>query len=74
MDGLSAFLIGALVSGGIAALVAWYRQAKPARGGTPSGWYESPEHDGTEWYWSGKAWTNRTRPRQQRVKRIDLNG
>ncbi|MDA9912834.1 DUF2510 domain-containing protein [Candidatus Nanopelagicales bacterium] len=74
MDGLSAFLIGGLVSGGVATVVAWYRQTKTGHGSTPAGWYDSPENDGTEWFWSGKAWTERTRPRQERVKRIDLNG
>jgi hypothetical protein len=72
-DGFSAFLIGGVVAGGIATLISWHKETNKSGHGTPAGWYDSPEQAGTEWYWSGTAWTEQSRPRQDRVKRIDLN-
>lgn len=62
LDVILAFLLGAALVGGIAAFVQWRRIARNLGDVAPPGWYDSPEEDGTQWFWTGTRWTDRTRP------------
>lgn len=62
LDITLAFLLGAALAGGVAAFVQWRRIAGTLGDVAPPGWYDSPENDGTQWFWTGTRWTDRTRP------------
>lgn len=68
LDAVLAFVIGATMSGAIAGFVQWRRIASGLGDVAPPGWYDSPEEDGTQWFWTGTRWSDRTRvtpPRTQ---------
>lgn len=71
LDLLTAFVLGALLTGSVAAFVQYRRLLKASEGSAAPGWYDSPEEDGTEWFWSGTGWTDRTRPARDRIRKID---
>ena len=62
LDAIVAFAFGAALVGGIAAFVQWRRIVVGLGDVAPPGWYDSPESDGTQWFWTGTRWTERTRP------------
>lgn len=68
MDALLAFIIGTVLVGGLAAFVQWRRIARQLGDVAPPGWYDSPEEDGTQWFWTGTRWTDRTRPTPPRTQ------
>jgi hypothetical protein len=68
MDVALAFALGAVLIGGIAAFVQWRRIVSSLGDVAPPGWYESPEQDGTQWFWTGTRWTDRTRPTPPRTQ------
>lgn len=71
MDLLTAFVVGAALGGAIAAFIQYRRLVDASEGSASPGWYESPEQDGTEWFWSGTKWTDRTRESRERIRKID---
>jgi hypothetical protein len=71
LDAMTAFVIGGVIAGGLGAFVQSRRLAASTGGAAPPGWYDSPEDDGTQWYWSGSKWTDRTRTAPERIRRID---
>ena len=71
VDSFTAFLIGAVIAGIVAAFIQSRRLRSASGDAPPPGWYDSPEEDETQWYWSGSSWTDRTRPAPQRVRRIE---
>ncbi len=71
LDLLTAFFVGAVLAGPVAGVVQHYRLVKASEGSAAPGWYDSPEEDGTEWFWSGTNWTDRTRESRDRIRRID---
>ena len=62
LDLMFAFVFGVILVGGIAAFVQWRRVAKSMGDVAPPGWYDSPEEDGTQWFWTGTSWSDWTRP------------
>ncbi len=68
MDVVLAFALGAVMIGGIAAFVQWRRIVNSLGDVAPPGWYDSPEDDGTQWFWTGTRWTERTRPTPPRTQ------
>jgi len=68
MDVVLAFLLSSALVGGIAAFVHWRRIARTLGDVAPPGWYDSPEDDGTQWFWTGTRWTDRTRPTPPRTQ------
>ncbi len=62
MDIVLAFCLAAALVGGIAAFAHWRRIARTLGAVAPPGWYDSPDNDGNQWFWTGTRWTERTRP------------
>ena len=71
LDLLTAFVVGAVLTGSIAAFAQSRSLINASEGSASPGWYDSPEEDGTEWFWSGTKWTDRTRPARERIRRFD---
>jgi len=67
LDAVFAFIFGAILVGGIAAFVAWRREVGSLGDVAPPGWYESPEDEKLQWFWTGSRWTERTRPTPPRT-------
>jgi hypothetical protein len=67
LDIFFAFAFGLGMVGGLAAFVQWRRLAKALGDVAPPGWYDSPEDDTVQWFWSGTRWTDRTRPTPPRT-------
>lgn len=68
MDVIFAFAFGLGLIGGVAAFVQWRRLARALGDVAPPGWYDSPEDDGTQWFWTGTRWSDRTRPTPPRTQ------
>lgn len=68
LDALFAFVFGAALVGGIAAFIQWRRVVRSLGDVAPPGWYDSPEDDNTQWFWTGTKWTDRTRPTPPRMQ------
>lgn len=68
MDAVIAFAFGAAMVGGVAAFIQWRRVMSSLGDVAPPGWYDSPDNDGTQWFWSGTRWTDRTRPAPPRTQ------
>jgi len=68
MDVVLAFVVGAALVGAIAAFVQWRRVVSALGDVAPPGWYDSPDNDGNQWFWSGTKWTDRTRPAPPRTQ------
>ena len=62
LDVVFAFFFGLILFGGVAAFVQWRRIANSMGDVAPPGWYDSPEADGTQWFWTGTKWSEMTRP------------
>lgn len=60
-DALVAFLVAGLVAGLLGGFIRWRQLARRIDDAPPPGWYNSPDDDGTQWFWSGAQWTERTR-------------
>ena len=68
LDVVFAFAFGLIMVGGLAAFIQWRRLVSLLGDVAPPGWYDSPEDDGTQWFWTGTHWSERTRvapPRTQ---------
>ncbi|MDP4014055.1 MAG: hypothetical protein U0990_05235 [Candidatus Nanopelagicales bacterium] len=68
LDASFAFMFAAALFGGVAAFIQWRRLEAGKQPPAPSGWYDSPREDGTEWYWSGTEWTGQSRPAAKRTR------
>ncbi len=68
LDAVLAFILGAVLVGAIAMFVQWRRIVGKLGDVAPPGWYDSPEDDGTQWFWTGTRWTDRTRQAQPRTQ------
>ena len=62
LDVVFAFFFGMVLFGGLAAFVQWRRIANAMGDVAPPGWYDSPEEDATQWFWTGTKWSEMTRP------------
>lgn len=68
LDALVAFVIGAALVGAVAAFVQWRRIVAALGDVAPPGWYDSPDEDGTQWFWTGTRWSGRTREAPPRMQ------
>lgn len=68
LDAVLAFVIGATLAGVIAGFVQWRRIVSGLGDVAPPGWYDSPDEDGTQWFWTGTRWSDRTRPAPPRTQ------
>jgi hypothetical protein len=68
LDVIFAFAFGLILVGGIAAFVQLRRIMGQLGDVAPPGWYDSPEDDGTQWFWTGTRWSDRTRPAPPRTQ------
>lgn len=68
MDVVLAFIVGTAMVGAIAAFVQWRRVVSALGDVAPPGWYDSPDHDGTQWFWTGTKWSDRTRSAPPRTQ------
>ncbi len=67
LDVVIAFAFGMAVVGGLAGFIQWRRVVKSLGDVATPGWYDSPEDDGTQWFWTGTHWSDRTRVAQPRT-------